>query len=115
MPVAVYIQTMACNVVSAASAVRFAAGSRNVSVYLPSAASGADVRFLVSYDGGTTFVNLKYAPTSGTVAVGNVTVGSAITNAVVKITELQGQEYVKAEYTTAVTSSEGIIRYIVEY
>jgi hypothetical protein len=115
MPIVVYAQTMACNVTFASTAIQLAAGARNISVYVPSAASGADVRFVVSYDGGTTFVNLKYPPSSGTVAVGNVQIGSAITNAVVKVNELQGQEYIKAEYTTLVVNSSGTFRYIVEY
>lgn len=115
MPIQVFSQTMACNVTFASTAINFPAGARNVSVFIPTCASGADVRFVVSYDGGTTFAALKYAPTSGTVAVGSVQIGSAITNAVVKVNELQGQEYVKAEYTTLVVNSTGTFRYIVEY
>lgn len=115
MPVSVFAQTMACNVTSASSPVTFPVGVKKISVYLPSAASGADVRFLVSYDGGTSYANLKYAATSGTVAVGSVLIGSAITNAVVPVPELQGQTHVKAEYTTAVVSTSGTFRYIVEY
>ena len=115
MPVQVFSQTMACNVTAASTAVRFAAGSRNVTVYIPSCASGADVRFYTSYDGGTTFVNLKYGPTSGVIDVGNVTIASGITNTCVKINELAGQEYVKAEYSSLAVSSQGTFRYIVEY
>lgn len=115
MPVQVFNQTMACNVSAASTAVFFGAGSRNVTVYIPSCASGADVRFYTSYDGGTTFVNLKYPPSSGVTVIGNVTIGSAITNTCVKITELAGQQYVKAEYSTLVVSSQGTFSYIVEY
>jgi len=115
MPILVYSQTMACNVTAASTAIKFDGGAKNVTVYVPSAASGADVRFYTSYDGGTTFVNLRYAPSSGVVVVGNVTIGSAVTNVCVRVTELAGQQYVKAEYSSAVVDTSGTFRYIVEY
>lgn len=114
MAVQVFAQTMACNVTSASAPVTFAAGARNVTVYIPAAASGADVRFLTSYDGGTTYTNIKYAPTSGVTVIGNVQIGSAVTNTCVRINELAGLLYVKAEYTTAVVSTSGVFYYIVD-
>lgn len=115
MPHVIYSQTMACNVTAASTAVKFDYGAKNVTVYVPSCASGADVRFYTSYDGGTTFANLRFAPSSGVAVVGNVTIASAVTNVCVRVTELAGQQYVKAEYSTLVVSSEGTFRYIVEY
>jgi hypothetical protein len=93
----------------------FAAGSRNVSVFIPTMSSGTDILFKVSAD-NSTFHSLKYSPTSGVVAVGNVTVGSAVTQCAIRIPELAGQRYVKTELGTALDAAAGhTFYYVVEY
>lgn len=116
MPILSFAQTLTCGVTGStlASGIEFPGGARNVTVFIPSAPSGADVRFYVSHN-DSSYKTLKYAPTSGTVVVGSVQIGSAITNCAVKVNELAGQKFVKAELTSALTSHDATFVYVVEY
>lgn len=114
MPIQAFVQTMACGATLASTAVELVAGARNVSVFVGSATSASDILFKVSAD-GTNYFNLKFSPSSGVVAVGNVTIGSAVTQAAVRVPELAGQRYVKLEYTSAMTANNVTHYYLVEY
>jgi hypothetical protein len=114
MPIQYYIQTMACNTTLASTAVKFDGGARNVIVFVPSAASGTDVLFQVSYD-GTTYGRLKFPVLSGTAVPGNVTIGSAVTQCGVPVNELKGARYLKVEHTTAIVAAACTYNFIVEY
>lgn len=114
MPIQAFLQNLPSGVTLASTAIEFGMGSRNVTVLVPSLASGTDVVFQVSHD-GSTFKRLRYAPTSGTVVPTAVTIGSAVTNVYVKVNELAGQRWVKTEFTTAVADVNANLYFIVEY
>ncbi len=115
MPFQTFAQTMACATTLASTGIRLGDGARNVTVYIPATASGTNVRFQTSHDGGTTYTNIRFAPISGSVAVTAVEIGSAATNTCVRVDELRGLEYLKAEYTSAVVTTAGTFKYLVEY
>ena len=116
MPILSFYQTLTCGITGTtlASGIKFPDGARNVTVYVPSLTSGTDIGFYVSHN-DSSYKRLKYSPLSGTVAPGNVTIGSAASNAAFRINELQGQAYVKTEVASANTSADLTFVYTVEY
>ena len=114
MPIQHYLQNVASGAVSAGTGVAFDRGSRNVTVFIPSLASGTNITFDVSYD-GTTYKPLRYAPVSGSVTPTAVTIGSAVSNCAVRMDELRGIQYVKVLHTTAVADVSANYYFVVEY
>ncbi len=114
MPIQYFTQNVASGAVSGTVVQAFGDGSRNVTVVIPSLASGTNINFAVSYD-GSTYKNLYFPPLSGTVTPGLVTIGSGVTNCALPVVELRGQKFVKVLHTTAVTDVSANYQFIVEY